>query len=194
MLCDRKNNQHPSGSFIRDVDMEAAYGWEYSDLGEPDTDEEEAGMTESERAERAYERLVDEDESEEETDMDIALTESMATVVTDKAARAEAELAVAAVNQENVDRALAESMETVVTDEAARAAADSAAAARHQEELERAVAESMATVITNEATSSAAELAASARHQDDLNRAALEYMVLAAMAEDAVVVISSDEE
>ena len=85
-------------------------------------------------------------------------------------------------------------METVVTDEAARAAADSALAVRHQEELERAVAESMATVITNEATSSAAELAASARHQDDLNRAALEYMVLAAMAEDAVVVISSDEE
>ena len=52
----------------------------------------------------------------------------------------------------------------------------------------------MATVITNEATSSVAELAASARHQDDLNHAALEYMVLAAMAEDAVVVISSDEE
>ena len=126
MLRDRQNNQHPSGSFVRDVHMEAAYGWEYSDLGEPDTDEEEAGMTESERAEHAYERLVDEDESEEETDIDIALTESMATVVTDKAARAEAELAVAAVNQENVDHALAESMDTVVIDEAARATADSA--------------------------------------------------------------------
>ena len=26
MLHDRKNNQHPTGSFVRDVDMEAAYG------------------------------------------------------------------------------------------------------------------------------------------------------------------------
>ena len=43
MLCDRQNNQNPSGSFVRDVHMEVAYGWEYSDLGEPDTDEEEAG-------------------------------------------------------------------------------------------------------------------------------------------------------
>ena len=93
-----------------------------------------------------------------------------------------------------MDITLTESMETVVTDEAARAAVDSAAAARHQEELERAVAESMATVITNEATSSAAELAASARHQDDLNHSAVEYMVLAAMAEDVVVVVSLDEE
>jgi hypothetical protein len=45
------------------VYIETADYWEYLDLGEPDTNDEEAGMTESKRADRAYERMVDDDKS-----------------------------------------------------------------------------------------------------------------------------------
>jgi hypothetical protein len=50
--------------------------------GRADTDEEEVAMIESERTERAYERLVDDDESFMDMTITNALTVSMETTVT----------------------------------------------------------------------------------------------------------------
>jgi hypothetical protein len=76
--------------------MEAADYWEYLDLGEPDTDEEEAGMTESKGTERAYERLVDDDESFMDMTITDTLAVSMEMALTDKAVRAAADEAATA--------------------------------------------------------------------------------------------------
>jgi ABC-type branched-subunit amino acid transport system ATPase component len=173
--------------------MEAADYWEYLDLGEPDTDKE-AGMTESERAERAYERLVDDDESFVDMTIIDALAVSMATTITDEAVWAASDEAAVARHQEDLDCAITHSMEMVINDEAARAAADTAAAAHHQEDLDRAIADSMAMVVTNESASGATEVAGGKSYQEDLDHAALEGIVLAAMAGYKVVVILSDEE
>ena len=67
----------------------------------------------------------------------------METFVTEQAARATAEEAVAARHQEELDCAVTNSMAKVMTDKVARAASELASAVRHQQELNRALAESM---------------------------------------------------